>query len=142
MLQILGTIIDENFEKFIKNLNLSNPDIIEIAKAIYKFRINEEKVENCCEDLNKLSAIGWNEYIGFKGDHLTDTKNGFSKLIDYLKLKIPNNSIKLEQVVENIDWTSPTNRLTVFDKNENERHTYECSHVICTIPLGFLKKKT
>ena len=81
MLQILGTIIDENFEKFIKNLNLSNPDIIEIAKAIYKFRINEEKVENCCEDLNKLSAIGWNEYIGFKGDHLTDTKNGFSKFI-------------------------------------------------------------
>ncbi len=57
---------DKKFEKIVSNTDLS-PELI---KAIYKSRYNLEKLESGCDDLQKLSAAGWENYESFEGDLL------------------------------------------------------------------------
>ncbi len=90
--------------------------------------------------MRKLSALGWNAYEDFDGDHFARLKYGYGKLIENFGQQIPEESIKLNEVVEKIDWTSGHNQVSVYNKVENTRKVYDCSYVLCTVPLGYLKK--
>ena len=40
---------------------------VELLKAIYHARLNEERADTACDNLHNLSAFGWNEYEDFEG---------------------------------------------------------------------------
>ena len=73
-------MLDKNFEKKIDGL-ISNSDLDpEVIKAIYKTRYNLERMESTCNDLNTLSAAGWEGYEDFDGKN--KNKMNVSKLIE------------------------------------------------------------
>ena len=102
--------------------------------AVYKMKLDEERYESSCVDLNNLSAAGWNEFKDSPGEHFNKPKNGFQQILDYLISKLPKSIIHLNEKVENIDWSSDN----VVVKTNSK--VYDCQSVLCTAPLGYLKK--
>lgn len=57
MKEILEKIIDEH----------GSDHDNELIKAIFKSETDSERNESSCDNLNELSAIGWNNYENFEG---------------------------------------------------------------------------
>jgi spermine oxidase len=137
---------------------------MELIKAIYKARLNDERFETSCDNLHHLSAIGWNEYEDFEGEHFTRFKYGYNKLVEYLSSQVPKQIIRLNERVESIDWSSIAENDSSDDDDDDDAHdNKECKHsqlikvhtynthekqkcvyqakkVLCTVPLGVLKR--
>ncbi|CAF0978144.1 unnamed protein product [Brachionus calyciflorus] len=135
----IGVLLDDGFIKILRKLKSNENINIEVVKAIYKSRCNEEKYESSCEDLRRLSAIGWNEYEDFDGDQFTRLKYGFGKLIEYLCSQIPSKNILLNHLVTKIDWSMSPVTITCLNKMSNNTITFNADHVITTCSLGYLK---
>lgn len=112
----------------------------EIIKGIFRSETNNERNESSCDDLNDLSANGWNFYEKFEGNQFTKLKNGYIKFVDYLSSKIPKESIRLNEIVENINYNSDLISLTTYNSETKKRSTFTCQKCLCTIPLGYLKQ--
>ena len=133
-------MLDKEFNKIVQQFN-GKADI-ELIRSIYNNRLNDEKFDTACENLEEQSAVGWNAYEEFPGDILTNFKNGFQKFLDYFisKLKIYN----LNEQVEIIDWTATNSKngkiqINTLKSIKNERFSYSADYVLCTISLGALK---
>ena len=139
--QSLGRLLDEIFIKLFKKLTLNEPANSELIKAIYRARLNEERFETACDNLQKLSAVGWNEYEDFEGEPFTKLKYGYKKLVDYLSSQLPQASIRLNEVVEKIDYSIQGGaQITVLNTMENKRKIYMADYVVNTMSLGYLKE--
>ena len=136
----LGDLANQNFAKLLKKNENTKWKDVELIKSIYRARMNEERYESACDDLRKLSAVGYNENEDLPGDHFTKLKYGYDKFVQYLSSQIPKESIRLNQKVETIDWSSKSNRVAAFNHNDHSRAIYNADFVICTIPLGYLKR--
>lgn len=158
----LGTLLDQGFVKVLKKLmlqqaNSNQPADIELVKAIYKARVNEERHDNGCDDLHRLSAIGWNNYEEFDGNNYCrlDSKTGFMPLIKHLAVQVEKQAkIKLDQVVDKIDWSQTSHVYEPSDyfkrrfvrvhthnrNNPNEQKDYWASFVVTTSSIGYLKE--
>ena len=148
----IGEMVEINFNTYLNKLklqkNLKN-EKIEIIKAILKARLKEEQIQNACEDLNKLSAIGWNEYTECDGDDMINLKFGYGQLIQHLASNIPPDKILLNHIVTKIQWPNDSSKddfqnhvviVTTYnpqDKTESHYYGYQC---LCTMSLGFLKE--
>ena len=139
-------MLNDEFDALVRKLkgNSGNLDT-ELVKAIYKARINDEKFDTACDNLNELSALGWNEYDYFDNDVFVNLKNGYGQLIDFLKSNIPTGVIHLNEPVELVNWQlaandrrAPIEIKTLYLPN-NTRCVYTADKVLCTVPLGFLK---
>ena len=106
----------------------------ELMHALYKMQLDEERYESACSDLKKLSAAGWNAFKESPGEHFNKPKYGYQRILDYLIGKIPKQAIHMNEKVENIDWSSDD----VVVKTDS--NVYYCQTVLCTVPLGFLKR--
>lgn len=138
----IGTLLDDGFVKVLKKLTKNDQIDIELIKSIYRARLNEERVETSCEDLRRLSALGWNEYEDFEGDQFTRLRYGFKRLVDYLVSQIPKDLLRLNQVVEKIDWSfGKTNLIELSTSNRltQAKSAYTADYVLTTMPLGYLK---
>ena len=123
---------------------------VEIIRAILNERLKEESIETACEDLNTLSAIGWNEYVDCDGDDMTNLKFGYGQLIQHLSSNIPPDRILSNEIVTKIEWPNEINheafddhvvRVTTFNSKDNSESVYYGFQCICTMSLGFLKEK-
>ncbi len=76
----------------------------------------------------------------FEGEQFTKLKYGYKKLIDFLCSQLPKSSIKLNELVEKIEYTSNGVKLTVLNKTNEIRQTYTADYVVTTMSLGYLKK--
>lgn len=128
-----------------KKLKSNDNANIDLIKAIYRARVNEEKYESSSDDLRQISAVAWNEYEDFDGDQFTRLKYGYAKLIEYLSSQIPKENLKLNQMVEKIDWSESNEdkrpiKLSCVSMLNHQRTTYTSDYVLCTASLGFLKK--
>lgn len=114
---------------------------MELVKSIYRSRLYEESAETSCEDLRRLSAVGWNEYEDFEGDQFTRLKHGYARLIDSFLTQIPPHCLMLGRKCERISWTSnPAHcELDVLNRHTGEREHFVCDYVITTTSLGYLK---
>jgi len=65
---IKGELLEE-LEKLVDE-NDSDVDP-ELIKAIYVSETSNERYESACDDLNDLSAVGWNNYEDFEGNSFT-----------------------------------------------------------------------
>ena len=109
-----------------------------LVKSIYRSRINHEKHARGCENLNELNASA----VSLDRNEVAVLLNSnFSSLVQYMVSILVKNSVKLNCLVERIDY-SAQNEILVSVKNENEKKNivYSCDYVIVTIPLGYLKK--
>lgn len=90
--------------------------------------------------MHNLSATGWNNYETLGGNQFCNFKYGYSKVTEYLHSQLPEDNVKLNQVVEKIDWSGDMIKIVAYDNREKKRKTYTCAKVLCTIPLGCLKR--
>jgi spermine oxidase len=101
----------------------------------------KKRAEGACEDLHDQSAKGWNEYEDLEGNHFTKLKYGYGKVIEEISTRIPQDLIKLNEIVERIDYREDdVIRITVYNSNEKKRKSYTASAIISTLPLGVLKR--
>jgi hypothetical protein len=138
--QSIGALANENFAKLLKKIKSQNNENVELVKAIYKVRLNVERFDNACDDLRKLSAVGWNEYESLDGNEYANLKYGYGKLIEHFAHKLSPSSIRLNEVVEKIDWSLTHNQVHTFNRVQNVKRVYSSRYVLCTIPLGYLKR--
>ena len=149
----VGEMMETYFNEYLNELqnekNLSN-ERVETIKAIFKARSREEQVQNACEDLNKFSAIGWNEYTECEGDDQTNLKFGYGQLIEHLASKIPAEKILLDHIVTKIQWPSDSSKpgfqnhvviVTTYNPHDNTESHYYGYQCLCTMSLGYLKEK-
>ncbi len=108
-----------------------------LVKSIYRSRINHEKHARACENLNELNASA----ISLDNNEVAVLVNSnFSCLVQYLVSILVQNSVKLNCLVERIDYSAQNEiRVSVKDENEQKNIVYSCDYVIVTIPLGYLK---
>jgi hypothetical protein len=102
--QSLGSLLDQAFVKVLRKLNEKGVDV-ELVKAIYRARLNEERSDHSCDDLHRLSAIGWNEYEDFDGNEYCRLKHGYGELVRHLAAQFNKDCVRLGEVVERVDWT-------------------------------------
>ena len=136
----IGSFIDKGFAQLLSKYSSNIWQNVELVKAIYRARVNEERYENACDDLNTLSAVGYNENLNLPGNHYTWLKVGYNVIIQYLSSKISKSSIRLNELVQTINWSSKTNKITTISQIDQTQKTYTADYVISTIPLGYLKK--
>ncbi|CAF0888888.1 unnamed protein product [Brachionus calyciflorus] len=136
--QSLGDLLDELYRKIkVKyNSKLDNSTL----KGVFRAALNDEKFENACDDLHDVSTNGWNNFETLGGNLLCNTKYGYSNIVDYLASKLPKGSIKLNNVVEKIDWSGDEVVVSVYDNSEQKRKSYTGKVVLCTVSLGVLKR--
>jgi hypothetical protein len=149
----VGSMVELKFKTLLNKLRSKSRlsyEKIEIIKSILKARLKEEMTDNACENLNDLSAIGWNEYIDCDGDNMVNLKFGYNQLIQHLSSKIPTERILLNEIVTKIRWPNDTTQenfddhivtVTTYNpikKTESIYYAYQC---LCTMSLGFLKAK-
>jgi spermine oxidase len=127
----------------LQQLKSANPNLdTNLANAIYKTKLNEERTDYAVNDYYELSAKGINEMVSFGGEQYTLLKNGYVKLIDFMRDKMPANSIKLNEIVMNIDSSnSSVVRVQTYNNSTKASITYESRIVIVTVSLGYLKAK-
>lgn len=101
--------MDKAFNKIVSGLN--NPDL-NLLRAIYNGKLNDERVDYAIDSFYELSAQGYNEFEDFAGEQNTNIKNGYNKLLEYLSSNIPQSSIKLNEEVKNVDWTNSEVKIT------------------------------
>lgn len=136
----LERLLNDEFEKKFKKFNPK--DDIELIKAVFRYKINEERHWSACDNLSDLSAFGWNEYEDFDDEQYNRLKFGYIKLIDYLASFIPANLIKLNENVEKINWqleNDDTIKVNTYNNLDQRLNDYHADYVVCTIPLGVLK---
>ena len=139
---LIGSLLDDGFGKLLKRFS-PNEYNIELIKALFQARLNEERSDTACDDLKYLSAIGWNEYEDFDDEQQNRLKYGYHMLIDHLAAFLNKSSIRLNERVEHIDWSSSSDGLVTvksFNTQEQKHRIYKADCVVITIPLGVLKK--
>lgn len=112
----------------------------ELIKGVFRAAFNGERFENSCQDLHDLSANGWNNFETLEGNLFTNTKSGYSKIVEHLASKLKSNQLKLNQQVEKIDWSGEQIIISTYDSVQNKRVQWFCKAVLCTSSLGYLKK--
>ena len=124
--------MNNEFNKIItKDSTLNTP----LVKSIFNAMQYEERYDNGCLDLNELNVDGYNEYVNFKGDVNTNLKYGYKKLIDYFVSRLPNKSLKSNEVVLNINWPKTSSLVTIT----TSKGIYQAKQVLVTASLGYLK---
>jgi hypothetical protein len=136
-LNLKGSLLDDSLQGIMDEYSseLDNQTL----KALFKASLNNERFESSCDDLHQLSALGWNHYEKLEGNQFTNFKYGYSKVIEFLASRLDSEVIKLNEIVENIDYSDLPVKITSFNKSEGKRKIFEADKVICTIPLGCLK---
>ncbi|KAL6741623.1 hypothetical protein Aduo_014858 [Ancylostoma duodenale] len=85
-------------------------------------------------ELALLNFADWDDG-GKESASLTLEKKGFCDILDDIKLKVPEERIRLNRVVKKVEYSGKGATLIL---ENGEQHHYD--HVIITCPLGFLKR--
>jgi len=127
----MGDSLNKSWLNLLKT-SLANSDK-KLANAVYKSKLDDMRSDYACNSFYDLSARGYAQYTNFEGEEFTNLKNGYIKLIDYLKSKLSKNMIKLSEPVRNVDYSS--NIINV----KTSKNVYKAKYVIMTVSLGILK---
>ncbi|CAF0888908.1 unnamed protein product [Brachionus calyciflorus] len=136
--QSIGSLLDESYRDI--EANHESEIDASIIKGIFRAAFNNERFESSCDDLHELSSNGWNNFETLGGNLFCNNKYGYSKITDYLASQVPEELIKLNQVVEKIDWSGDEVVVSVYDNSEQKRKSFTGKVVLCTVSLGVLKR--
>lgn len=125
------------FKNILNDLDL--PDNA-TTRAIFRGKLNDEKVDYAVDSFNDISTKGFDEYIDFKGEGHTNLKNGYIRLIEYLSKNISKANIRFNEEVLNINYKNKNVVVTTQNTKTKVKKTYTASIVLSTTSLGYLKR--
>ncbi|XP_075073281.1 peroxisomal N(1)-acetyl-spermine/spermidine oxidase [Mixophyes fleayi] len=119
--------------------------LIGFNMALLKGLLNRECCVSGTHSMDHVALCPFGEYTMFPGLDCTLPK-GFESLVDHIKAQLPNGSVLLNKEVKTVHWNGS------FQDNDSHVYpvqvhcedgsTFVADHVIVTVPLGFLKKRT
>ncbi|XP_044738816.1 spermine oxidase-like [Chrysoperla carnea] len=131
----VGEYLQDRFEEYLSRCENDNEEIQKLKRQIFNWHVRFQVIDNSCQSLNDLSAKLWGSYsLSIEQDHI-NVCNGYESIIKVLCNMLPKNVLQLGTCVTAIKWNSNT----VFIDCKNGQK-YEADFVICTIPLGYLKR--
>ena len=140
----LLSILNSSFQSLLKTIN-ANQNTTHAITAIYKSRLQEERIDTACSNLSYLSALGWNSFEGSGGDQMINLKSGYISLINYFISVIGKSSIFLNESVSQIKYPTsggvsgnPVN-ITSYNTYTGVTTVHQADYVLTTFPLGYLK---
>lgn len=125
----MGNLLAKHFQENIE----SNEDPA-LARAAFDALLKEERINTACEDLNQLSARGWNSFADSKGDNMINLKYGYGKIVSELEKIVGSDKIHLQEPVTKINYSGSQVEITT------KKGVYNAKCVLVTIPLGVLKE--
>ena len=118
------------------NFSYANP---QVRRALSAYRNALATYAGDDVDALGLAMFGSSEELP-GGDLSLPDSGGLDSLIGALDAELPPFAVRKNHVVERIDYSGDTAKLLAKVKGETEPIEFEADHVICTIPIGVLKK--
>jgi monoamine oxidase len=107
-------------------------DMSPSAKAQLSFYLNSKYEQEYSGSTRELSAQTFEDNEEFEGDDVLFPQ-GYSQITEYLAQGL---TLKLNQIVSKVEYSDQGVKVTT------QNHEYFADHVIVTLPLGVLKRKT
>lgn len=120
--------LEESFQNVFKENKIEFQDQ---EKRIFQSSINFIQGYNGA-NLNELSVLNYSMDNGFEGREVFSI-DGIGTLMEKHSIGL---NIKLNQFVKKIDYSK--DKIQIFTKSDK----FDCDYVVCTVPLGCLKKET
>ncbi|ESO03800.1 hypothetical protein HELRODRAFT_191961 [Helobdella robusta] len=117
----IGKFIENKVQGYLnssknKKAKVGCTNIQTIKRSLIDWRILAENVENACSSLQEIALNVWGEYYLPPGvESLELGSKGYQPIVDFLANGIPKHSIKLNTVVESLEWSPGY-------KNDNAKH--------------------
>lgn len=127
-----------------------------LMNSLFEWFLRYEAIENGCDTMSEVSMASYTDWTDFCNGALLNFRYGYKTLLDWFCNRIPTDMIHLNKEVTNIQLNDGyhLNR-TEFgcplviryrdtrlapEQNKAPIFTIECSHVIVTVSIGFLKR--
>lgn len=139
----IGSYLTSLYQNFLATLSTKYSNYNRfLVDAIYRSTVQDQKSNYACNSFNDITAAGVNEYKDFGGNPDVNLKTGYFKLIDLLRSKISTSSIKLNNLVNTIDYSNTNGQVVVNARNTatNVNQQYKADLVLVTVSLGVLKQ--
>lgn len=136
--------VDDLFEKIAQaeltqlSSDLSDEEFEQVAAALYGYK--NGLAHFVCGDLSDCSLEVYTDSNTLPGGDIDLPHD----LLDSIAAELPDGCIKLNHVVKSVDWFDEEDNLKVFcsvNGSDSDVATLTGSFVICTLPIGVLKKK-
>lgn len=112
---------------------------------LFAWFLKYEAIENGCNDMDEVSLASYTDYSDFSDGAVLNLRWGYKTLLDWFSKQIPAEKvIYLNKQVINIDLRIAEDRNKTIvrfrDTRSKEEAQIECSSVIITSSIGYLKK--
>lgn len=114
--------------------------------ALFEWFLRYEAIENGCDSMNEVSIASYTDWTDFCDGALLNFRDGYETLLHWFCSQVSADKvIHLSQEVMNIEImkANPFTPMRVRyrdTKTKSQTAIIECSHVIMTASIGFLKK--
>lgn len=131
----MQAFLDERFSKYL-NKQRHDKEQIDIFKELYDWHIRFQVIDNSCENLSRLSAKRWGEYVCLNDATHSNFKYGYKSLVQVILNGLPQGCVKYNSEVAKISFTEDKKVQLIIKNNK----IISCDHLILTPSLGVLKE--
>ncbi|XP_068114123.1 peroxisomal N(1)-acetyl-spermine/spermidine oxidase-like [Hyperolius riggenbachi] len=131
-------------EEIIRSSKKWDKTIVESYMAFLRSLINVETSIYAVRSLNHVALCSYGEFKTLPGRDCTIPK-GFESLVNRMKENLPDDTVILNKAVKKIKWNGcfkDGDTVYTVEVQSEDGDTFMADHVIVTVPLGFLKKRS
>ncbi|XP_040294360.1 peroxisomal N(1)-acetyl-spermine/spermidine oxidase-like [Bufo bufo] len=132
-------------EKIVHSSQEWKKEEVEINMAFLRVLLNMECCSNAAHSMDQVALCPFGEYTMLPGLDCTFPK-GFESLVNHMKAPLPSGTVLLNKAVKSIHWNGafPGSSSHVYPVQVQceDGDSFVADHVIVTVPLGFLKKRS
>ncbi|XP_074659036.1 spermine oxidase-like [Tubulanus polymorphus] len=136
----VGDFFRRGFNEYLDSRN-DTPEILEIKKGLYKWRLLWENGDNACNTIDELSLKAWGEFYEFAGEDDNVLKTGgYQPIIDHLLENIDKDAIVYNKPVKTINWCldpEADSRVSVVCK---DGCVYKADYVVSSVSIGVTRE--
>ncbi|XP_075697944.1 peroxisomal N(1)-acetyl-spermine/spermidine oxidase [Rhinoderma darwinii] len=120
-------------------------DMVEINMALLRGLLNVECCVSGTHSMNYVGLCPYGEYTMLPGLDCTFPR-GYESLVNHIKAPLPDGTVVLNKAVKSIDWNGSfhggNSHVYPVKVQCEDGDSFVADHVIVTVPLGFLKKRS
>ncbi|XP_040291467.1 peroxisomal N(1)-acetyl-spermine/spermidine oxidase-like [Bufo bufo] len=132
-------------EKIVHSSQEWEKEEVEINMALLRGFLNVECIVYAAHSMDQVALCPFWEYTVLPGLDCTFPK-GFESLVNHMKAPLPSGTVLLNKAVKSIHWNGsfPGSNSHVYPVQVQceDGDSFVADHVIVTVPLGFLKKRS
>ncbi|XP_040291468.1 peroxisomal N(1)-acetyl-spermine/spermidine oxidase-like [Bufo bufo] len=132
-------------EKIVHSSQEWDREQVEMNMAILRGLLNIECCVTAAHSMDQVALCPFGEYTMLPGLDCTFPK-GFESLVNHMKAPLPSGTVLLNKAVKSIHWNGsfPGSNSHVYPVQVQceDGDSFVADHVIVTVPLGFLKKRS